>query len=93
MGRAFGELEQSFYESGKVLSQRTCLEDARIPMVRPRIERSSPLVAISGELGRFTETVSLGVPECVELGGYYAFAAVDGPEDLVDYASYEIEAG
>lgn len=90
MGRAFGELEESFYESGRVLSQQTCRHDARHPLVRPRIERSSPHVAL---VGRFTETVSLGVPECVALGGYYAFAAADGPDDLVDYASYELEAG
>jgi hypothetical protein len=90
MGRAFGELEQSFYDSGGVLSQRTCTDDARHPHFRPRVERSRPHLAISG---RFTETVPLGVPDCVELGGYYAFAVADGPDELVEYASYEVDAG
>lgn len=91
MDRAFGELEDSFYESGGVLSQKTCvdvLQPTRAPVRRPVIERSDRHVAIGG---RFTETVSLGVPECVELGGYYRIVS-DHPDDLADYDTYELDA-
>jgi len=67
MGRAFGELDPAFYESGGVLSQRT--SDARI-VRKPVVERSDRNVAVTG---KFTETHSLGVPECIDLGGYYTF--------------------
>ena len=88
MGRAFGELEESFYESGRVLSSMTCTE--RTPLRRLLVERSDRH-AIGG---RFTETVSLAgpivVPECVELGGYFALLVAE--DDFSDYASYEVEA-
>jgi len=84
MGRAFGELDASFYDSGGVLSQRTCRDT---PGHRPRVDRRDRAVAVAA--ARFTETVSLGVPECIELGGYYAFA-IDTDDDLADYASYEL---
>ncbi len=81
MDRAFGELEAAFYESGGVLSSKTCTE--RGPRRRPIVDRSD-----RHALGGFTETVSLGVPEWVELGGYYKrFVAED---DFSDYASYEL---
>ncbi len=85
MERAFGELEQKFYDSGGVMSQRTATDYQRTPR-RPIVERSSPLT-ISG---KFTKTVVLGVPDCVELGGYYAFYVADGPDDLADYVSFEL---
>jgi hypothetical protein len=83
MGRALGELDASFYDSGGVLSQRTCV-DAPLP----RLARSDRNVVIAAS--RFTATRSLGVPECVELGGYYAVVA-DSADDLADYVSFEIE--
>jgi hypothetical protein len=86
MGRAFGELDASFYDSGRVLSQRTCVD---APLRRPQIARTDRNVVVSAD--RFTETLSLGVPECVELGGYYAFA-LDSADDHADYSSYEVEA-
>ncbi len=89
MDRAFGELEDSFYESGGVLSQKTCVDElqpARAPKRRSIVERSDRHV-----MGRFTETVSLGVPECIELGGYYRMTA-DNPDDLADYDTYELDA-
>lgn len=85
MGRAFGELDASFYDSGRVLSQRTCVD---APLRRFHVQRTDRNVVVAAD--RFTETRSLGVPECVELGGYYAFV-VDSAEDLADYASYEVE--
>lgn len=81
MGRAFGELDAAFYDSGRVMSQRTCVD---APVFRSRIDRSA---AISG---RFTTTIPLGVPECIDLGGYFALT-LDSADDLTDYASYEIE--
>lgn len=83
MGRAFGELDAAFYDSGRVMSQRTCVET---PL--PRLSRGQRHVSISGH---FTAAGSLGVPDCIEIGGYYA-ATLDSADDLTDYASYEIEA-
>lgn len=88
MGRAFGELDQAFYDSGAVLSQNTCTHDARRPQFRPRVERSSPHLAISGQ---FTEAISIGVPECIELGGYFVFDEADRPEDVIVHI--EIDEG
>lgn len=82
MERAFGELEAAFYESGGVLSSKT----ERAPLRRPIIEPSDRHAIGS----RFTETVSLGVPECVELGGYYKLFVAE--DDFSDYASYELGA-
>lgn len=87
MDRAFGELDQAFYESGGVLSQKTATDDARRPARLPLVERSSPHLAISGQ---FTETVRLGVPESVELGGYYAFYVTDDLPDG-DYVTFDLE--
>jgi hypothetical protein len=87
MDRAFGELEQAFYESGGVMSQKTATDETRRPARVPLVERSSPHLAISGQ---FTETVRLGVPESVDLGGYYAFYVLDAPDDG-DYISLDLE--
>ncbi len=83
MGRAFGELDATFYDSGRVMSARTCVET---PI--PRLRRNDRHVSIAGQ---FTAAGSLGVPGCIEIGGYYA-ATRDSADDLTDYASYEIEA-
>ena len=88
MDRAFGELEQAFYDSGGVLSQTTAAEDARDPVRRPMIGRSGPHAALSG---RFVPTLRLGVPGSVELGGYYTFPVIDGPDDAGDYVTFELE--
>lgn len=83
MGRAFGELDAAFYDSGRVMSQRTCVET---PL--PRLLRGKRHASISGQ---FTAAGSLGVPDCIEIGGYYV-ATLDSSDELTDYASYEIEA-
>jgi len=88
MDRAFGELEQAFYDSGGVLSQTTAAVEARDPVRRPMIGRSSPDPSLSG---RFVATMRLGVPGSVELGGYYAFPIIDGPDDADDYISFELD--
>ena len=89
MGRVLGDLEAAFYESGGVLSPKTCTDAARAPVRRPVLDRSDRHLAVTG---RFTEAVSLGVPECVELGGYYAMFVADGPDEFADYDSYELDA-
>jgi len=78
MGRAFSPLEAAFYDSGGVLSAMTCTREPS----RPRIERSRLATR------PFTGALSLGVSECIELGGYDA--ALDDDTDLTDYASYEL---
>ncbi len=82
MGRAFGELDAAFYDSGRVMSARTCVQT---PL--PRLPRSDRHASISGQ---FTAAGSLGVPDCIEMG-YYA-VTLDSADDLTDYVSYEIEA-
>lgn len=86
MGR---DLEAAFYESGGVLSPKTCTEDRWGPSRRPVLDRSDRHLAVTG---RFTEAVSLGVPECVELGGYYAMFVADTADEFADYDSYEVAA-
>lgn len=54
MGRAFGELDAAFYNSGRVMSQRTC-----VPSPLPRLRPS-----------RHTVTSPRAVPDWIELGGY-----------------------
>jgi hypothetical protein len=82
MGRAFGELDAAFYDSGRVMSQRTCVVT---PL--PRLPRSKRHASTAGQ---FTAAGSLGVPECIEIGGYYA-VTLDSADDLTDYVSYEVD--